>query len=87
MLDVDDRLVADVDLVHPGRPVEREPVLGGPHDREHPAPAVGESAEGRPGLGAFGRRADRVRRYEANPAVDGVGDDAVAVEEALLVAS
>ena len=86
-LQIDDGLVADVDVVHATGPVEREPLFTGTHHRDHPTPAVGEASERLPGLLALGLRPDGVGRNQADAAVDGVGDEAVAVEEPLLVAA
>ena len=78
-------LVPEVDVVHPRVAVDRQPVLAGAHDRRHPAVAVGEPSERPPHLLALVPGTDRVRRDEAHPPVDGVGHQAVPVEEPLLV--
>ena len=86
-LHVDHGLVADVDVVHARGPVDGQPVLAGAHDGDDPAVVVGEAAERRPDLLPLGERPDGVGRDQADAAVDGVGDERVAVEEPLLVAA
>ena len=82
---VHDRLVADVEVVEPGRAVDREPRLAGADDPDRPTPALGVGAKGAEGLGPLGLGPDGVGRDERDAAVDGVGDQGVAEEVELLV--
>ena len=85
LLDVHHCLVADVDVVHPRVSVDGQPLLAGAHDGRHPTVIVGEPAERPPYLFAFVARSDRVGGDQADPSVDGVGHQAVPMEEPLLV--
>ncbi len=84
-LDLHHRLVAEVDVVHPRVAVDGQPLLAGAHHRGGPAVVVGELAERPPHLLALVQGTDGIGGDEADPAVDGVGDQAVAMEEPLLV--
>ena len=84
---VHDALVADVPLVHTGAPVDAEPLLAGAEHGHRPAAFVREAAERRPELVALLGLTDRVGRDQADSPVDGVRDQAVAIQEGLLVAA
>src|SRR5205085_9705820 len=82
---VDDGLVADIEVVQAGAAVDGEPRFPGAEDGDVPGVAVGELTEGGPCLVALGGRADGVRGDEAHAPEQGVGDDAFAPEEVVLV--
>ena len=79
------RLVAQVDVVHPRVSVDGEPLLACSHDRCDPPVVVGEAPERTPDLLALVAGPDGVGRDEADAAIDGIGHQAVPVEEPLLV--
>ena len=81
------RLIAEVDVVHARIPIHGEAVLPGTHHRRDPSVAVGETPERHPHQLPLIDRSDRVGGDEADAAVDGVGHQAVAMEEPLLVAA
>ena len=84
-LHVDHCLVAEVEVAHPGVSIVGQPLLGRRHHRHSPAVAVAVPAEGVPDVTPLAVGPDGVGGDQADPAVDGVGDQAVTVEEPLLV--
>ncbi len=84
-LDTHHRLVTEVDVVHPRVAVDRQPVLARTHHRRHPAVVVGEPPERPPDLLALVAGSDGIGRDQADATVDGIGHQAVPVEEPPLV--
>ena len=80
-------LVPDVEVMHAGSPIDRQPLLTGAQPAERPPVLVDIASKGPPGLLPFGSWSDRVRRDQAHTAVHGVSDDGVSREEELLVGS